>query len=122
MLLNYKDFESIVYCFNIFFSYLNLFLCNYVLCDIFLYQCLQKLFKKESVLQMKRLEALLTYSVPVLFIFLRADANRPVPAGGEYRHPGAPDRAQPAGAVSLCRILPCCGFLTVEHTACVPLL
>ncbi|XP_068845775.1 pleiotropic regulator 1 isoform X1 [Capricornis sumatraensis] len=29
----------------------------------------------------------------------RADANRPVPTGGEYRHPGAPDRAQPAGAV-----------------------
>ena len=32
----------IVYCLH-FFSYLNLFLCNYVLCDIFLYQWLQKL-------------------------------------------------------------------------------
>ncbi|EPY76547.1 hypothetical protein CB1_001413020 [Camelus ferus] len=29
----------------------------------------------------------------------RGDANRSAPAGGEYRHPGASDRAQPAGAV-----------------------
>lgn len=70
------------------------FLYNYVLYDIFLYHCIQNLWfcTTHDWTQLLRIWH---------FFCLRVDANRNAPAGGEYRHPGASDRSQPAGMTAV---------------------